>query len=162
MEELFLSGENEAYQIRLKQAEDKWGLIADFFEEIIEEVDEERALEIAGRALLAYQKRMIEEYLEGLEGKCRFEAWIRRMQENAKANPHLKILEASPDKICIKITRCPAEKVFRNRDLLKLCEIYCDSDFETAKIINPKVKLVRDKTLAKGDDYCNHCWIWEE
>ncbi len=157
-----LSKEKEAYKARLKQAEDKWGLIADFFEEFRKEVGEGRALEIAERALLAYQERLIEDYLEGLEGKERFEAWIRRLQRNAETNPFLEVVEVSPNKVSIKITRCFAEEVLRKRGLVKLCQKYCDSDFEVTRVIHPKVKLIREHTLAKGDDYCDHCWIWEE
>jgi hypothetical protein len=28
------------------------------------------------------------------------------------------------------------------------------------KGFNPKIKLVRDKTLMQGHEYCNHRYIW--
>jgi hypothetical protein len=43
----------------------------------------------------------------------------------------------------------------------ELCQKYCDSDYGAATLINPKIKLVRDKELAYGADLCNHCWIME-
>jgi len=147
---------------RFKQAEEKWGLIADLYEELAKEIGEKRALDIASRALLANLKRNISSYLEGLEGKARFEAWIRRAQENAKNNPYHEVVKVTPSMVCTKVTRCGAEESIRGRGLLELCRRYCDSDFEAAKTIHPNVKLVRDKTIAQGDPYCNHCWVWQE
>lgn len=35
---------------------------------------------------------------------------------------------------------------------------HCFSDFAGASAFNPKLKLVRTKTLMRGHDCCNHRW----
>jgi len=150
---------------RLKKAKDKWGLVAHLFKEVEKEVSEEKAIEIARRAFIADVSERIRRELEDLEGKERFNAWMTRrvrMQKNAGADLDYEVLEATPKRFCVKITRCSTEEVLRELGFIRLCQAYCDSDFETAKSIHPKVKLIRDKTIAHGDGYCNHCWVWEE
>ncbi len=36
----------------------------------------------------------------------------------------------------------------------------CFGDYAWAEGFNPKIKLVRDKTLMQGHDICNHRYIW--
>jgi len=36
----------------------------------------------------------------------------------------------------------------------------CWGDYNWASDFNPKIKLIRDKTLMQGHDYCNHRYIW--
>jgi len=36
----------------------------------------------------------------------------------------------------------------------------CIGDYTWAEGFNPKIKLVRDKTLMQGHDICNHRYIW--
>jgi hypothetical protein len=36
----------------------------------------------------------------------------------------------------------------------------CWGDYAWAEGFNPKIKLVRDKTLMEGHDRCNHRYIW--
>ncbi len=37
----------------------------------------------------------------------------------------------------------------------------CYGDYAWAEGFNPKIKLVRDKTLMQGHDRCNHRYVWE-
>ncbi len=36
----------------------------------------------------------------------------------------------------------------------------CWGDYAWAEGFNPKIKLVRDKTLMQGHEYCNHRYVW--
>ena len=38
--------------------------------------------------------------------------------------------------------------------------LVCWGDYAWAEGYNPKIKLVRDKTLMEGHAYCNHRYIW--
>ena len=38
----------------------------------------------------------------------------------------------------------------------------CHPDFAMTEGYNPKMKLLRTKTLMQGDDCCNHCWVMED
>jgi len=145
----------------LKQAEDKWGLVSHFYREVEKEVGEKKAMEIAQRAFIAELSEGIEKDLEGFEGKERFDAWKKELQRRAELDPNIRVLEVAPDKVCIEVTRCSTEEALRKLGLIKLCQAYCDSDFESAKAIHPQVRMTRDKTIAYGDAYCNHCWVWD-
>lgn len=37
----------------------------------------------------------------------------------------------------------------------------CYGDYAWAEGFNPKIKLIRDKTLMQGNDCCNHRYVWE-
>jgi hypothetical protein len=36
----------------------------------------------------------------------------------------------------------------------------CFGDYSWAEGFNPKIKLVRDKTLMQGHEFCNHRYVW--
>ncbi len=38
----------------------------------------------------------------------------------------------------------------------------CGGDYDWASDFNPKIKLIRDKTLMQDHDGCNHKYIWIE
>ena len=38
----------------------------------------------------------------------------------------------------------------------------CYGDYAWARGFNPKIKMVRDKTLMQGHEYCNHRYIFEQ
>ena len=53
-------------------------------------------------------------------------------------------------------TKCPIAKFFKDNNLEEITPIFCDLDHLTIK--TRKAKLLRDKTLANGDDMCDF-WI---
>ena len=53
-------------------------------------------------------------------------------------------------------TKCPIAKFFKDHHLEEIAPIFCELDHLTIK--TRKAKLLRDKTLAKGDDMCDF-WI---
>ena len=56
-----------------------------------------------------------------------------------------------------------AEKVFREEDA---CDIgfaaVCFADYALPQAFNPKIKLIRDKTLMQGHEFCNHKYTISE
>jgi hypothetical protein len=38
--------------------------------------------------------------------------------------------------------------------------VICHQDFAAARGLNPKLKMVRSKTLMQGHDCCNHHYVW--
>jgi hypothetical protein len=81
---------------------------------------------------------------------------------NAYKNTLAKeVVEDSEKAFELKVTECIWAKTFLNA---KAGEIgyaaVCWGDYAWAEGFNPKIKLVRDKTLMQGHDYCNHRYVW--
>jgi len=60
----------------------------------------------------------------------------------------------------IRITGCLDAEVFLERDAgaLRFATV-CHADYGTPEGFNPRIKLVRDKTIMQGHGYCNHRYI---
>ena len=62
----------------------------------------------------------------------------------------------------IKVTECIWATTFRQADAGEFgYAAICLGDYAWAEGFNPKIKMVRDKTLMQGDEYCNHRYIWQ-
>lgn len=61
-----------------------------------------------------------------------------------------------------KITECLFAKTFRSSGAADIGNAYESYyDFPAAQAYNPKLKLIRTKTLMVGDDCCNPRYVWE-
>jgi hypothetical protein len=60
----------------------------------------------------------------------------------------------------MRVSECLWAKAFREANAADLgFKIVCSADYVTAETFNPKIKLVRDKTLMQGHDCCNHKYV---
>ncbi|MBW1673788.1 MAG: L-2-amino-thiazoline-4-carboxylic acid hydrolase [Deltaproteobacteria bacterium] len=150
------------YEAQVKQREGELDLAVYFAKALIGEVGKERALEIL-------KKGWSESWLSGLNKAIgevptaeRFTAFRKWMMDRSASNQWLEVLEASPKRVAIKITKCTTYDACKNKGALEVCQAYCESDYLSAPMIHPHVKLIRDKELANGADYCNHVWVLEE
>jgi hypothetical protein len=74
----------------------------------------------------------------------------------------LQTVEDTENIIEFKVTECLWAKTFRDADAAEIgYAAICHSDFEASTAFNPKLKLIRTKTLMQGHDCCNHRWIME-
>ena len=74
-----------------------------------------------------------------------------------------EIVEDTEKAFEMRITACVEEIVFREADALDLgYACVCHADFGLPVGINPKLKLIRTKTLMQGHDCCNHRYVWED
>jgi hypothetical protein len=72
------------------------------------------------------------------------------------------IIEDTDKAIEQKITECLYAKTFRDADAADIGYAYCCyADFPAAQAYNPKLRLIRTKTLMQGHDCCNHRYVWE-
>jgi hypothetical protein len=73
----------------------------------------------------------------------------------------MEIVENTDNAYELKITECMWASTFL---AAKAGDIgwasVCFGDYAWAEGFNPKIKLVRDKTLMQGHDICNHRYIW--
>jgi hypothetical protein len=70
-----------------------------------------------------------------------------------------QIVEHTEKALEIKVTECLWAKTFREQDAADIGYVaICHPDFATAPAFNPKMNMVRTKTLMQGHDCCNHRW----
>lgn len=73
-----------------------------------------------------------------------------------------QIVEHTEKALEIKVTECLWAKTFREKDAGDIgYAAICHPDFAVAPAFNPKMKMVRSKTLMQGHDCCNHRWEME-
>lgn len=72
------------------------------------------------------------------------------------------VVEDSPTAVEVRITECLWAKTFRAADAADIgYAMCCHGDFAAATAFNPKMKMIRTKTLMQGNDCCNHRWVME-
>ena len=73
-----------------------------------------------------------------------------------------EIVENTPTTFAGKVTECIWAKTFRNFKAPDIgYAMICHPDFAMASAYNPKMKLIRTKTLMQGHDCCNHRYVME-
>ena len=73
------------------------------------------------------------------------------------------IVEDTDTAFEIRVTECLWAKTFREGDASDIgYATLCHRDFAHCQGFNPKIGMVRTKTLMQGDDCCDHRWVWEE
>ena len=72
------------------------------------------------------------------------------------------ITEESDTAIASKVTECLYAKAFRDAGAADIGYAWsCHGDFAWAQAFNPKLRLIRDKTLMNGDEYCSFQRVWK-
>ena len=73
-----------------------------------------------------------------------------------------EIVEQSPEAFEYRVTKCLWAKVFRDMDAGDIgYSMVCYPDYAVARRLNPKLRLIRIKTLMQGDDCCNLRYVME-
>ena len=63
----------------------------------------------------------------------------------------------------MRVTECIWAKTFNEMNAGDLgFKLVCSTDFTAAEAFNPKIKLIRDKTLMQGFDCCNPRYIFRD
>jgi hypothetical protein len=74
---------------------------------------------------------------------------------------NMKVVEDTETAFELKVSECLVATVFRDANAADIGYAHvCWGDYAWAEGFNPKIKMVRDKTLMQGDKYCNHRYIW--
>lgn len=140
---------------------EKYKLVVHVYRAMEEELGREKALEMMGRAWIAYGKENMAARAEEM-GSNSLEALGKGFKDYSGNEVDLSVEEASGEKVAIRITRCGHYDAFKELGAPEVCVKYCESDYEACKAFNPAIKMVRDKIIPNGDDYCNHTWIMDE
>ena len=93
-----------------------------------------------------------------------FASFTKRLRRpELQNNLTMAIIEDSDRVFEFKVTECLVAETFRAFNDLELGNAaVCIGDFTRAEGFNPKIKLIRDKTLTLGHPYCNHRYVWQD
>ncbi len=73
-----------------------------------------------------------------------------------------EIVEQSPEAFEYRVRKCLWAKVFRDEDAADIgYAMVCYPDYAVAKGLNPKLQLIRTKTLMQGDDSCSLRYVMQ-
>ena len=71
-----------------------------------------------------------------------------------------EIVEKSQAALEIRVSQCLWARTFRAEDAGEIgFATVCYADYAATTAMNPKIKLVRTKTLMQGDECCNHRFV---
>lgn len=74
---------------------------------------------------------------------------------------NMEIVEDSDDAFEMRVSECLIAVNFIEKDASDIGYAgVCWGDYAWAEGFNPKIKLVRDKTLMQGHSCCNHRYVW--
>lgn len=72
-----------------------------------------------------------------------------------------EVVEDTETAFELKVTECIWAKTFLDAKAGDIGFAHiCYGDYTWAEAFNPKIKMVRDKTLMQGHELCNHRYIW--
>ena len=145
----------------LKSYIDQYKMAVAIAKELVEELGEEEAHAILQRASNKMQAQVLKDRARRL-GSNSFKTLVDYCRKLATERDNLKVLEITDDRLALKLTRCRAFEAFEHLGAPEICRLYCDTDFSSIKAFNPEIKLLRTKTIASGDGYCDHVFVLEE
>jgi hypothetical protein len=128
-----------------------------------DEMGKEKLIEFlkknTGNQMLDYGKAQAKE--AGDRSLRRYTEQFRNI-ENYKNMLAMEIVEDTEKAFELKVTDCIWASTFRDAEAGELgYAMVCFGDYGWAEGFNPKITLVRDKTLMQGDTICNHRYVWQ-
>jgi hypothetical protein len=125
------------------------------------EIGEERVIELIKKET---EQRMNAQAQSDLKkfGKSDFKSYISIFRDPGMlASLTMEIIEDTDTAFEIKVTDCLSAESFLPSKAGDIgYAAVCWGDYNWASDFNPKIKLIRDKTLMQGHDCCNHRYIW--
>ncbi len=136
----------------------KFILFAKFIEK---EFGKERMIELVKKHSTERLLRSAKRDLDRL-GNSDYKSYISIFRDpRMLAGLTMDIIEDTDTVFEIKVTECLSATSFLKARAGDIGYArVCWGDYAWAEGFNPKIKLIRDKTLMEGDDYCNHRYVW--
>ena len=113
-------------------------------------------------AILDGMKQRIKEQVENLPSRelQDFAQFFKSPDPFSANTLTFKIVQDSDKVFEMRVSECLWAKTFREAKAADLgFKFICYADYVTAEAFNEKIKLIRDKTLMQGHDYCNHKYV---
>lgn len=135
-------------------------------ERLAGEIGREKLIEMVKRLTSESVAKSRREYMKNLPSND-FAAFIAQGKANRnRFVEHVltdEVIEETDTFVYTKITECLWAKTFREVNAQDIgYAAICYPDFAMTRAFNPKIKLVREKTLMQGDDFCDFKYYWEE
>ena len=125
------------------------------------DIGREKLLEMLKRASYEENVKLGKQFADRIPSLQAFAGPFRSETSSVGRTIVREIIEDSETAFEMKITLCLEEMVFREANAAHLgFACVCHADFGLPVGINPKLKLVRTKTLMEGHDCCNHRYVW--
>ncbi|MBE0660800.1 MAG: L-2-amino-thiazoline-4-carboxylic acid hydrolase [Bryobacteraceae bacterium] len=91
-----------------------------------------------------------------------FAASMKNMPPIIQHTLEAEIVEQTPEAFEYRVKKCLWAKVFRDESAADIGYVMiCYPDYAVARGLNPKLKLIRTKTLMQGDDSCVLRYVME-
>ena len=137
----------------------------DMLKAIGEDIGEERLIKILSK--MAYNNGLnLGKNLAIRLKKNDFNSYCERFRDKDNTLhelTELEIVEDSEKAFEVKVTQCVIVEPFIKAGVGKFANAeLCDEDYGHAQGFNSKIKLIRDKTLTLGHNYCNHRYVWQD
>ncbi|MFC2134602.1 L-2-amino-thiazoline-4-carboxylic acid hydrolase [Bacteroidota bacterium] len=89
-------------------------------------------------------------------------SYVDQFRGGYKNTLNKEIVEDSEKAFELKVTECIWASTFLDAKMGDFGNAWiCHGDYAWAQGFNPKIRMVRDKTLMQGHNCCNHRYIWE-
>lgn len=135
-----------------------------FLAALKEKCDPEQAFEIAALGFANYMVNYYKLVLAStrIGSQERFDRFRQHYEEYARTSNHIKIVKSEPAILSVRYERCPFAEVMAEYGVDPFLYAFCLSDYAFTEKVLPGVFLHRDHEIAKGDDYCDHTWIFQK
>jgi hypothetical protein len=90
-----------------------------------------------------------------------FDAYVNQFRSGYDKTLTMEIVEDTEKAFELNVTECIWADTFLRADAGDIGYAWvCWGDYAWAEGFNPKIKLIRDKTLMEGKTCCNHRYVW--
>jgi hypothetical protein len=141
----------------------RYGEFINILKALSEQFGKDNVIELLKRHdtenMLKYGQNQVKKSLDNS-----FQTYVSTFRNNPYYEKTLtmEIVEDTEKAFEIRVTECIWATTFRQADAGEIgYAAICFGDYAWAEGFNPKIKMVRDKTLMQGDEYCNHRYVWQ-
>jgi hypothetical protein len=132
---------------------------------LAKELGEDHLLEVLKK--VAFENALKAGQARAREQECNdLAAFTGSGSEPSRFGKHVltrEIVEDTPQAFELRVTECLWAKTFREMGAADIgYALLCHTDYADCRGFNPKIRLIRSKTLMQGDDCCDHRFVWEE
>jgi len=122
----------------------------------VEEIGEERAIGVVTRVISLLAKESGVQLAKKLGGNTLKHFAKGLATWSAGGVLDIEILELSETKYSFNVNRCGYADMYKKLGMADLgVFLSCGRDFELVKGFNPRMKLIRTKTIMEGNTYCD-------